>query len=255
MTARTIACTIGFVLLAATAGVGIVVLEPAATEPEALAARRVLATPVPSPEPRSTSEPVAARASSPALRPWTKATPSGPRGWVEIPAIGARGPLVAVGLDRNGEMIVPRTARDVAWLDLGGFPGPTRNAILAGHRNYSGVRGTFERLEDLERGDRVAVHVDGELQRYEIRWVKMFDPETAPVQELLGPTEVDSITLVTCGGPFDSSTRHYTRRWVARAERLGAPEPAEPSTEAGEPASTPKPTPTPTPTPEPGLLG
>ncbi len=122
-------------------------------------------------------------------------------------------------------MVIPRNARDVAWLDNGGFPGPMRNAILAGHRNYSGASGTFERLEHLEVGDEVRVTVDGELHRYRVDWVDMYDPDTAPVDELLGPTDVDSLTLVTCGGAFDYSVRHYTKRWVARAVAVDEAEP------------------------------
>lgn len=180
---------------------------------------RIEATPVPTPTPTPVP--------TPEPTPVPTAGPMGERGTVEIPAIGAEGPVVAVGLDGNGEMVLPRNAWDVAWLDNGGFPGVTRNAILAGHRNYSGVSGTFERLEHLEVGDEVRVMVDGELHRYRVDWVDMYDPDTAPVGELLGPTEVDSLTLVTCGGAFDYSVRHYTKRWVARAVAVDEAE-AEP---------------------------
>lgn len=203
-------------VLAASAALGLA-SSAVARVPERSAApvdvQRVEATPMPTPTPTPVPTPEPTPAPTPG--------PMGERGTVEIPAIGAEGPLVAVGLDGDGEMVLPKNALDVAWLDNGGFPGPTRNAILAGHRNYSGVSGTFERLEDLEVGDEVRVTVDGELHRYRVEWLDIYDPDTAPVGDLLGPTEADSLTLVTCGGAFDSSVRHYTKRWVARATAVG----------------------------------
>lgn len=201
------------VLVVAAGGLASVALARAPEWQMSVEVRRVEAAPVATPTPVPTATPVPTPEPTPVPAPG----PRGERGTVQIPAIGAEGPMVAVGLDGNGEMVLPRNARDVAWLDNGGFPGPTRNAILAGHRNYSGVSGTFERLEHLEVGDEVRVTLDGELHRYRVEWVDIYDPDTAPVQGLLGPTEVDSLTLVTCGGAFDRSVRHYTKRWVARA--------------------------------------
>lgn len=197
---------------------GLVVLTGASAggPDQVLHVQRVVSTPIPTPTPVPTP--------APALVP-TRG-PAGLRGTVEIPSIGARGPLVATGLDAAGEMVLPRNAKDVAWLDNGGFPGPTRNAILAGHRNYSGASGTFERLEHASVGDEVLVTIDGAVHRYRIVWLDIYDPD-APVEELLGPTEVDSITLVTCGGPFDRSSGHYTKRWVARAEAVASPPPMD----------------------------
>lgn len=204
-------------VLAASAAVGLA-SSAAARAPESPPAsvevERVKASPVPTPAPTPVPTPEPTPVPTPG--------PRGERGSVEIPAIGAEGPVVAVGLDGNGEMVLPKNARDVAWLDNGGFPGSTRNAILAGHRNYSGLSGTFERLEHLEPGDEVRVTVDGELRRYRVEWVDIYDPDTAPVGDLLGRTEVDSLTLVTCGGAFGASVRHYTKRWVVRATAVGA---------------------------------
>src|SRR5207244_3502394 len=57
-------------------------------------------------------------------------------GWLQIPSIGTNAKIVRVGLDKNGDMVTPKNAGDIAWLDNGSFPGPTRNAVLAGHRNW-----------------------------------------------------------------------------------------------------------------------
>lgn len=177
---------------------------PAVAEAPKVAVRSAAA-----PRPRAPRAPRVV-AAAPAAAPF--------RGWVELPSIGTRGTLVKVGLDKNGNMVTPRGARNVAWLDTGTFPGPTRNAILAGHRNWSGASGTFERLEQMKEGDQIRVGINDQMLTFVVRWVRTYDPDNAPVEELLGPTEVDSVTLVTCGGDFNRRKGHYEKRVVARAE-------------------------------------
>jgi LPXTG-site transpeptidase (sortase) family protein len=139
-------------------------------------------------------------------------------GFIQIPSIGVNGPLVAVGLDASGQMITPTNARDIAWYDTGSFPGPTHNAILAGHRNWNGRQGTFANLESVKPGDLVKVGMGGMVFTFKVDWVRLYDPRNAPVKELLGDTAVDSVTLVTCGGEFNPRIGHYDHRVVVRAE-------------------------------------
>lgn len=182
-------------------------------------------TPSPLPTLAPTPEPVtvpvdAPRVSTPRRRTSGPVAPKPvPRNaWVSIPSIGARGPVVSVGLDPDGNMVTPKNARDVAWLDNGSFPGPTRNAILAGHRNWRGASGTFIKLEKAKPGDAIIVGLDGRNYTFTITWVRTVDPDNANVEEIMGETTVDSVTLVTCGGDFNRKTRHYEQRVVARGE-------------------------------------
>lgn len=177
-----------------------------------------LPSPAPTPVPEVVPRVVSPRPPGARVRGTHNSAPRAIDGYIQIPSIGANARLVAVGLDTKGLMVTPKNAKDVAWLDNGTFPGPTNNAVLAGHRNWSGAPGSFIKLEQAKPGDVVIVAVDGRRFTFAIRWVRVYDPRTAPVDELLGDTSVDSVTLVTCGGPFDSRSRHYTKRVVARAE-------------------------------------
>jgi sortase (surface protein transpeptidase) len=50
--------------------------------------------------------------------------------------------------------------------------------------------------------------------------VNTFDAVTTPIDEIVGPTPADSITLITCAGTFDQSTGRYNKRLIVRAKRL-----------------------------------
>jgi sortase (surface protein transpeptidase) len=81
--------------------------------------------------------------------------------------------------------------------------------------------------EDLEPGDTLLVQLaDGTQYRYAVNFKQQFDAATAPVDQIVGPTPNQTVTLITCGGTFDSSTHQYDKRLVVRAERVpdsGAP--------------------------------
>jgi sortase (surface protein transpeptidase) len=48
----------------------------------------------------------------------------------------------------------------------------------------------------------------------------VFDANSAPVDEIVGPTSAESVTLITCTGVFNPSTHQYNKRLVVRAERV-----------------------------------
>lgn len=210
-------------LAALTLAVGLLVAAAAASAsggPAELTAHRVVApaiTPTPAPTAVPTSRPADTSGLN-GLR-WVPSGNAGPwptNGTVELPTLGVKAPIVRVGVDAKGQMVTPRNGRDVAWLDQGPIPGMTRNVVLAGHRNWQGRPGSFERLEKLRDGDPVILTMDGRTWRFAVRWVRMYDPDTAPAADLMGRTDEVSVTLITCGGRFNRATRHYESRWLAR---------------------------------------
>ena len=47
-----------------------------------------------------------------------------------------------------------------------------------------------------------------------------YDAATAPVNDIVGATPQESVTLITCGGVFNPVTHQYDKRLVVRAERI-----------------------------------
>ena len=137
---------------------------------------------------------------------------------IKIPAIGVDAAFEYVGIAEDGAMDVPKDPQQVAWYRLGPRPGEPGNAILAGHVDWGGKTAVFWRLADLKAGDTVEI-VASDQRKYEfvVQWQRWFDADSAPVEEVFRQSDVPEITMVTCGGVFDTKTRQYRSRVVVRA--------------------------------------
>lgn len=155
-------------------------------------------------------------------RPSAEAGPWPTGGTVRLPRFGVEAPIVKVGVNSSAEMVVPRNSRDVAWLDQGPYPGDTNNVVLAGHIKYSGVLGSFGRLQQVNPGDRFVVMMDGKRYEYVVRWTCLFDRDTKLAERIMGYTEVPSATLISCGGVFDRAAGTHNKRVAVRAELVGS---------------------------------
>lgn len=141
---------------------------------------------------------------------------------IVIPSVDIDAPIVIKGLDENRTMESPDNAYDVAWYDFTAKPGVGSNAVFAGHVDYVNVGpAVFWSLKELVPGASVEIrYADGTTLSYEVSAVNTFDVATAPIDEIVGPTSVDSLTLITCAGNFNRATGQYDKRLVVRAERV-----------------------------------
>ena len=174
---------------------------------------------VPTAAPRATVRHTATPTSTPAPSPSPVAVPPVR---LLIPAIGVDAPVSVKGVRPDAVMDVPDGPEDVAWYNFTARPGTGGNAVLSGHldyRNYGAA--VFWRLKELGEGDIVEVRLaDGSVLRYQVSLKLSYDARMAPVSEIVGPTSREVVTLITCGGTFDSGSRNYSDRLVVRAERI-----------------------------------
>jgi LPXTG-site transpeptidase (sortase) family protein len=173
----------------------------------------------------TSSAPVAAAGPTTTTTPATTTTaaPAPVPNRIRIPAIGVDAPVVPVGLNPDGSMEVP-AASDVGWYELGVRPGgPEGSSVLAAHVDYAGQRGAFYDLRSLEVGAELEVTgPDGLPLRYVVNERLQVDKDELPTQELFRVTGTPTLTLITCGGSFDRSVRHYEDNIVVRAVPLPA---------------------------------
>lgn len=178
-----------------------------APEPE------LLVVPTVAPRPTATAKPTITPAPSPVTAPPVR---------LLIPAIGVDAPVTVKGLRPDAVMDVPDGPEDVAWYNFTARPGMAGNAVLSGHLDYHNYgAAVFWRLKELSEGDMVEVRLaDGSVLRYRVSLKLSYDARMAPVSEIVGPTSKEVVTLITCGGTFDSGSRNYSNRLVVRAERI-----------------------------------
>jgi LPXTG-site transpeptidase (sortase) family protein len=141
---------------------------------------------------------------------------------LEIPSIAVDAPVLQLGLKEDGAMESPQGPGPVGWYDFSPTPGNPGNAVFSGHRDWhTGVVGVFWRLNELSPGDRVAVVLeDGQRVVYAVKLSVVIPPEGMPIEEIVGPTPDETITLITCEGSFDSTSKDYDKRRVVWATRV-----------------------------------
>ena len=132
----------------------------------------------------------------------------------------------------NGIMQNPTGPWVVAWYRQTATLGELGNVVLAGHVDYWNVGpSVFFNLRDLVAGDVITlVGEDGRSYDYAMEWSEVFDLPaltSGGLQDVVGPTDAPSVTLITCGGEFDYVNGEYLSRMVVRGTLIvpeGTPE-------------------------------
>lgn len=140
---------------------------------------------------------------------------------ISIEKIGVNAEIETIEIV-DGVMQDPTGPWVVSWYKETARLGEIGNIVMAGHLDYWDVGpAVFYNIAQLAEGDQVKiVGEDGKTYVYEVDWVRNYDNANAPIQEIVGPTDEENLTLITCGGPFDYTNGVYLQRTVVRAHRV-----------------------------------
>ncbi len=189
---------------------------PAAHDPFVVAASRPTPGPTGSP-----GAPVPAPPSPSAVRPAVGTHDASPtaRGsgsrtapsTLRIPRIDASMRIVPVGVAEDGQMALPGRVTQVGWYRWGPAPGdPVGATVLAGHLDMRGQgTGPLARLGDLRRGDVVDVRIGTRTIHYAVDRVVAVRKTALDLDMIFRRDGPAALHIVTCGGTFDETTRHY----------------------------------------------
>lgn len=143
-----------------------------------------------------------------------------------VDSIGLDAPIEQ-GTVQDGIMLDPSGPWVVTWYSQLGKVGQGDNVVMAGHVDYWDTGpAIFWDVPNLQPGDVVSlIGDDGNTYNYAIEWTDLFDVATELTPEFIqstvvGSTGQESLTLITCGGPFDAATGEYLQRWVLRANLI-----------------------------------
>jgi hypothetical protein len=130
---------------------------------------------------------------------------------IHIRALGVEAPVTPVGVDPLSNLLeAPESPSTTGWYKHGPAPGESGSAVIAGHVDYAGVRGVFFGLQTLEPGAEITIdHQDGSTRAWKVVARRQYAKAELPTDMLFARQGVPTLTLVTCGGLFDSSRHSY----------------------------------------------
>jgi hypothetical protein len=141
---------------------------------------------------------------------------------LRIAKLGVNPTINPVGVDeRTGDFAVPPSVDVVGWYKYGpGLEAKAGSIVIAGHVDSAEQgRGAFYRLRELGPGDRIEVTgADGKVYRFDVVAREIYLKTAIPLHRYFARDGAVRLTLITCGGPFDSSTGHYRDNVVVTAQ-------------------------------------
>jgi sortase (surface protein transpeptidase) len=189
----------------------------ALTRPEAAAGAPVAEVLAPPPVPSS----------EPAVRPAVPTRPAAPAPSEQspapvrlaVPALGVDTAVDAVGVEADGRMILPADVDRVGWYRFGpGLSADQGSIVIAGHVDSAEQgKGAFFRLGSMRPGDRITLTGASGSKQFKVVGRERYAKTKIPLDKYFARDGALRLTLITCGGPFDSKTGHYRDNVVVTA--------------------------------------
>ena len=94
--------------------------------------------------------------------------------------------------------------------------------MIIGHIDSKKGPAVFADLPKARRGDAIQVtDAGGRVRRYRVVSAISVPKAYFPFAQVYAPTPTSTLALITCGGAFDSKTRHYDDNVVVYAQLAG----------------------------------
>jgi len=143
-------------------------------------------------------------------------------GHLVIPSLHLDSGWVPIGFLADGKtMDSPAGPMDLGWYNFSDQPGGDSNAVFSGHVDwYTGAATIFQGLRSpgLKEGDEIDVsREDGRLRTYHVTALENPD-QNVDASPIIAPTDVPTLTLITCVGDWNPVTHEYSNRLVVVAQ-------------------------------------
>ncbi len=140
---------------------------------------------------------------------------------LQIEAIGVTAPVIPLGVvAETGQMEVPDNVDEVGWYRFGPSPGQPGSSVLAAHVDlYGEGPGVFYNLDRLLPGDSINVLFEGgETTTFVVTSSERVPKGGLAVESIFAQDGQPVLTLITCGGAFNYSSRTYDDNVVVTAQ-------------------------------------
>jgi Sortase domain len=139
---------------------------------------------------------------------------------VALPDRSVSAAVVPTGTTPDGALDVPDPPTTVGWWSPGALAGATSGTtVLAGHVDSAAAGlGTFAVLRQVGVGERVELRgADGRTLAYRVVARRQLEKAELPA-DLFARGGPPRLVLITCGGRFDRTARHYTDNVIVYTE-------------------------------------
>jgi LPXTG-site transpeptidase (sortase) family protein len=141
---------------------------------------------------------------------------------IDIPHLGISGCIQKVGIDQHKAIAVPSNIHVAGWYINSVPPGEKGLSIIDGHVRGRYNDAIFRDLHRLRSGDHFKIQMGDESWRqFEVVRVESYplDKATTELFTRLDGAE-HQLTLITCGGAYDSKTKTYDQRVIVRSRLI-----------------------------------
>lgn len=138
---------------------------------------------------------------------------------LSIPSLGVRSDVVPTGVDPDGTTEIPEDVDVLGWYRYGPGPLDAGSTVVVGHRDGRGQgRGALYALGALGVGDRIRVTLaDGTRVVYRVVAREVLEKQAVPLEEVFARSGPRVLSLISCGGVYDSSRGGYQSNVVVTA--------------------------------------
>lgn len=128
-----------------------------------------------------------------------------------IPRLGVAATVLPVGVDAAAGLAVPADPHRVGWWAAGAAAGTGTGTVLVdGHVDSAGAGpGALFRLRTMRPGDLVMVRGAGRRVAYRVVARRQYPKSQLPWSQLFDQQVRERLVLISCGGSFARSSRHY----------------------------------------------
>lgn len=136
---------------------------------------------------------------------------------ISIPSQHIKARVLQVDVDKNNELLTPRSIYDTAWYTGSSKPGEFGAAVVDGHYVGPTTAGVFSRLTQLKKDDKVIIERgDGKILTFRVTAIETMATGKFDMMKVLNSVNAakPGLNLITCGGAYDAKSFKFSDRTV-----------------------------------------
>ncbi|MEN9920966.1 MAG: hypothetical protein RL538_859 [Candidatus Parcubacteria bacterium] len=139
-----------------------------------------------------------------------------------IPSINLSSEFEApLGLQKDGEIEVPKGYEKVGYYKHGPTPGELGPAVILGHVDSVDGPAVFFSLGQLKEGDEIRVErADGTIAVFAVTEMERLPQSNFPTRKVYGDIDHAGLRLITCTGTYERDKLRYTHNLIVYAKLL-----------------------------------